>query len=152
MVAGAPRTTSPDKETCIELGKKLVKWATEKVPEDEPLRSRFCEWYTLPEIGMTRREWEALLRIEEFRIYYEQAQAALGRKFIDGTINPSIGHRLMWHYVPESKDQEIERMTIESKLKKEALQDNAEFILEVINYAKSKEKDAAPKESNNPSP
>jgi len=118
MVAGRPRETTPPPEECIELGKKLVKWATEKIPEGEPLRSRFCEWYTLEEIGMIRNEWEALLKIPEFRVYYERAQAALGRKLIDGTINPSIGHRFMWHYVPEAKDQEIEKMEAQARINK----------------------------------
>lgn len=113
-----PRTTTPSDEKVIELGQKLVAWATEKDPEDKLLRSRFCEWYTLPEIGMIRNEWEALIKLNSFRVYYERARAALGRRFIDGTINPSIGHRLMWHYVPEAKEQEIEKMEKEAELKK----------------------------------
>jgi hypothetical protein len=134
MPAGAPRTTSPPKEEVIKLGIALVKWATEKTPEDEPLRSRFCEWYTLEEIGMIRRDWEALIRLEEFRMYYERAQAALGRRLIDGTVNPSIGHRFMWHYVPEAKEQEIEKMTIQAEItaKLDAKPDT-KFVFEV-NY------------------
>ncbi len=117
MVAGRPRTTTPPPQECIQLGKKLVKWATEKTDADEPLRSRFCEWYTLPEIGLIRAEWKLLIQVQEFWPYYEQAQAALGRRIIDGTINPSIAHRFMWHYVPESREQEFEKMEKEASLR-----------------------------------
>lgn len=131
---GRPRTTSPEPEECIRLGEALVKWATEKTPEDEPLRLRFCEWYTLPEINMIRKEWEMMLALPEFRIYYERAQAALGRKLIDGTINPSIGHRIMWHYVPEAKEQELQRMQYEAEIKSKAdTKPDTKFVFEV-NY------------------
>lgn len=132
---GRPRTTSPDPEECIRLGEALVKWATEKTPEDEPLRSRFCEWYTLPEISMIRKEWDLLLQKEEFRVYYERAQAALGRRLIDGTINPSIGQRFMWHYVPEAKEQEIEKMEKASALKTSENSALGSFLVQTINYA-----------------
>lgn len=121
MPSGRIRYTTPKSDDEVRrLGEHLVKWATEKTPEDEPLRARFCEWYTLDEIGMLRNEWEALIKLSVFRVYYEKAQAALGRRFIDGTINPSIGHRLMWHYVPESKEQELEKMRYEAEFKKAA--------------------------------
>lgn len=117
MAGGRPRTTTFPKDIVISLGEKLVKWASEESTE---LRSRFCEWYTLPEIDLIRNEWEALIKLEEFRVYYERARALLGRKFIDGTINPSIGHRLMWHYVPESAEQEKERITFEYEQKRKS--------------------------------
>lgn len=136
MAGRRPRTTTPPPEQCIELGKKLVKWATEKTPAGEPLRSRFCEWYTLPEIGMIQTEWKLLIQVEEFWLYYEQAQAALGRKFIDGTINPSVGHRLMWHYVPEAREQEFEKMEKEASLKLKETHDIGTNIREIAQALK----------------
>jgi len=138
MAGGRPRSTTPPPEKCIELGKKLVKWATEKTDPSEPLRSRFCEWYTLPEIGMIQAEWKLLIQVEEFWPYYEQARAALGRKIIDGTINPSIGHRFMWHYVPEAKEQEIEKMKAEAKYKNS--QEEQKFTLSEIKQLLKEEK------------
>lgn len=140
MVAGRPRVTTPNKDKVIELGQDLVKWATEKTPPDEPLRSRFCEWYTLDHIGLIRDQWEALLKLPEFRVYYEKARAALGRKFIDGTINPSIGHRFMWHYVPEAKEQEFEKMEKEASLR--TVEKNQQPItVNITDYSGKKEVD-----------
>jgi hypothetical protein len=126
-------TTFPSEEV-IKLGEALVKWATEITDDNEPLRSRFCEWYTLPEIGLIKKEWEALIKLDEFRGYYERAQAALGRRLIDGTINPSIGHRFMWHYVPEAKEQELERMRREAELKIQADSNKDSKIVFEVNY------------------
>ena len=125
MPAGRPRTSTPPKKDVIKLGKHLVKWASE---ESKELRSRFCEWYTLDDIGLIRTQWENLLKLPEFRIYYEKARALLGRRYMDGTINPSIAHRLMWHYVYESAEQEKSKMQFESDLKKsEALAVSEEY-------------------------
>ena len=140
MAGGGPRTTTPPPEECIKLGEKLVKWATEKTTKDEPLRSRFCEWYTLPEIGMIRCEWKLLIQVEEFRPYHEQAQAALGRKLIDGTINPSVGHRFMWHYVPEAREQEFEKMEKEASLRSGETTTPQKVIFEV-NYSNESNND-----------
>jgi len=141
MVAGRPRYTTPPPEECHELGRKLVKWASEPSPE---LRSRFCEWYTQEEIGMIASEWEALLKIAEFRGYYERAQAQLGRRYMDGTINPSVGHRVMWHYVPDSQTQEKEKMRYQAELARktdkdeEDIQLTTEQMIDAIAEAKHK--------------
>jgi len=140
---GSPRTTSPPHDEVVALGEKLVEWASVDKPPDGLLRSRFCEWYTLPEIGMIRKEWEAIIRLPEFRIYYERAQAFLGRRLIDGTINPTIGHRIMWHYVPESAEQEKEKMKYASDLRKEENTSLGNYIVQTISYATHK---------NNPTP
>jgi hypothetical protein len=112
MPGGKPRTRTRSKEEVIKLGEDLVRWATEETDE---FRSRFCEWYTL-EHDIIRDEWEAMLKLKEFRVYYEKARAALGKRYIDGTINPSIAHRLMWHYVPESREQEKEKMAYQAEI------------------------------------
>jgi len=125
MPAGRPRISTPDEEEVKELGESLVKWAEE---ESKELRCRFCEWYTLPENGFIRKDWDALIRLNQFRPYYERAQAALGRRYMDGTINPSVGHRVMWHFVPESKEQEIDRMTKEAEIKKKAFEEGTQDL------------------------
>ena len=47
-----------------------------------------------------------MLDTEEFRPYYEAAQAYLAEKWIDGTINQSIAHRYLRIYDPELRESE----------------------------------------------
>lgn len=104
MAAGRPRSVSPPKDKVIELGKDLVQWATEPT-KGKDLRCRYCQWYSLKH-HMLKSEWNLLIDLEEFRPYYEQAQAALAQRFIDGSVNQSIAHRLLRIYAPDIKDQE----------------------------------------------
>lgn len=120
MVAGRPRTVCPEKEELIELGKDLVSWASEELPEDcKEIRCRFCQWYSLKQ-GLCYDDWELMIRKPEFIVYYEQAQALLGQKFIDGTVNPSISHRFLRIYSPEVKRDENEKAEFEAGLKAKA--------------------------------
>jgi len=139
---GAPRTTTPPKEKVIELGEDLVKWSEEETDE---LRCRFCEWYTQPDIGMLRSEFDAMCKLDEFRVYYERARAALGKRYIDGSINPSMAHRFMWHMVPESADQEKAKFKAQEEARAEAeVKIAKEIAVTTINYAGSS------KDRNNP--
>ena len=52
-------------------------------------------------------------------MYYETAQAALAERFMDGSVSPSISHRLINHYVPESKQEEMFMLKYKSDLNKE---------------------------------
>lgn len=103
MVAGRPRTCVPEKEELIKLGQDLLEWASEE-REDE-LRCRFCEWYAKKHFFI-RKQWKRMLDTEEFRPYYETAQAYLSQKWIDGTINQSIAHRYLRIYDPELRESE----------------------------------------------
>jgi len=112
---GRPRTTVPEKEELIKLGQDLVQWATEETDE---LRCRYCQWYCLKH-GFVRKHWDLMLQKPEFRVYYEMAQASLAKRYIDGSINPSIAHRLLPIYLPEVKEEEKEAKKFESDLRKE---------------------------------
>lgn len=103
MAGGRPRTSIPEKEELIELGKDLLAWASEKKKGE--LRARWCEWYACKHFFI-RKQWKRMLDTEEFRPYYEAAQPYLAEKWIDGTINQSIAHRYLRIYDPELKEHE----------------------------------------------
>ncbi len=104
MPAGRPRSAIPEKEELIKLGEKLVAWASAKQKKGEPIRARFCDWYT--EEGFIRKQWEHMREKPEFQWYYEKARSLMALRYIDGTVNPSIAHRYLRIYDPEVRDEE----------------------------------------------
>ena len=128
MAYGRPRTNCPPKNKVIQLGKELVQWASEP---SEQLRCRFCQWYTMK--GFIRREWEKIIEKPEFRVYYEKAQSLLGQRLLDGSVNPSMAHRIAWHYLPEVKEQELAKIKAESEARKAEIKEQAKLIFKV-NY------------------
>jgi len=143
MVAGRPRTTTPEPEELIKLGEDLVKWATEETDE---LRLRFCEWYSLKH-GILDKEWELMVRKEEFGGYYEKARTALARNWLHKYENSSIAHRFMRIYCPDVKREENETKEFEARLNKEVakvqnekIEQAAESIKVMISEAHSERK------------
>ena len=104
MPGGRPRSAIPEKAELIELGKKLVLWASEKKKRGEAIRVRFCDWYT--EEGFVRKQWEHMTEKPEFQWYHERARTLLSLRYIDGTVNQSIAHRYLRMYDPELRDEE----------------------------------------------
>lgn len=102
--SGRPRTVIPEKEELIELGKDLVQWAAAKQQKGEPIRVRFCDWYT--DRGFIRKQWEEFRDKPEFSWYYEKARSLMALRYVDGTVNQSIAHRYLRIYDPEMKDEE----------------------------------------------
>ncbi len=94
MVAGRPRTVSPQPEESVKLGEELVKWATEPTKE---WRCLFQQWYSL-KMGILRKDWKALVQRPEFMPYYEMAQAALAVKCVNGTMKDGFGQRYIRLY------------------------------------------------------
>ena len=104
MPVGRPRTATPEKEELIKLGEQLVQWASEKAKKGEPLRVRFCDWYTTE--GLVRKQWEHMREKTEFQWYYERARSLMSLRYIDGTVHHSIAHRYLRIYDPELRDEE----------------------------------------------
>ncbi len=146
--SGRKRTSTPSPEECIELGEELLKWATEPTEE---FRFRFAQWYSVKK-HILRKDWKNLIKSPEFSPYYEEVQSIFADRCLDGTVKEGFGQRYLRLYDRDLIEEENEQAKFDAQLKKETLQDNAEFILNVVNYAKSKDKDATTKESNNPSP
>ncbi len=114
MVSGRLRTNCPTDEELLVLGEDLMLWATEETNE---LRCRFANWYT--ERGFIDKEWVRMIDTPVFRRYYEMARAKLALKYLDGSVNPSIGNRLLPYYIPEVKVEERGILKYKSDLNKE---------------------------------
>lgn len=123
MPIGRPRTATPEKEDLISLGELLVKWALQKQEEGEPIRVRFCDWYT--QLGFIRKQWEHMREKPEFQWYYERARSALALRYLDGTVNPSIAHRYIRMYDPELRDSEDKDLDAAEARKAAALKGEA---------------------------
>ena len=122
MPAGRPRTSIPEKEELIELGKDLLAWASTKVKGE--MRCRWCEWYSGKHFFI-RTQWKRMVDTEEFRPYYEAAQQYLAQRWLDGTVNQSLAHRYIRIYDPElryeeDKDADANELRKASALKGEA--------------------------------
>jgi hypothetical protein len=113
MAGGRPRKV-PERDELIELGKDLVEWSK------NPNSWRYPEWYT--QKGLIDTQWNAMILHDEFLDYYQTCRANLARRYIDGTINPSIAHRFLRHYVSEVKEEENEELEFKAKLAKETLE------------------------------
>jgi hypothetical protein len=142
---GRPRTSSPQKEELIKLGKDLVAWASEKTDKGDPIRVRFCDWYT--DQGFIRQQWEDFRDKPEFSWYYQKARSIMASRYIDGTVNASIAHRYLRIYDPELRDSEdldLDKEAIRkaSALKSEsrAIEEEKQKVLEEVQRHKRKPK------------
>lgn len=125
---GTYRTVTPPDEELIKLGKELVEWAEEKTKD---LRCTFPEFYCAKK-GYIEKEWDLIKRKDVFVPYYEKARIALRKRFIDGTVNPSIAHRFLRIYFPEirrSEDEETKMKAELSKVKEEERKDELRDLL-----------------------
>lgn len=120
---GRPRDITPSPEECDILGKDLIEWASYKELEGEPKRLLFAQWYCNKH-KMIRREWKALLKLEQFAPYYEEAKALLALKTIDGTMEKSFGHRYLRLYDQGLKEAEDEDKQFDADLKKQDTTEN----------------------------
>lgn len=123
MALGRPRTSSPQDDELILLGQDLVAWASEKSKKGEPLRVRFCDWYT--DQGFVRKQWEDFRDKPAFSWYYEKARALMAGRYVDGTVNQSIAHRYLRIYDPELRDEENIDADAEAARKASALKGEA---------------------------
>ena len=137
MQIGRPRTTTPNDEELIELGEELLTWATEKTKE---LRYHLNQWYCL-EKGYTKKQWDLMCDKEAFRAYYERARIAIAKRYVDGSINSTIACRFLRLYFPELRDEENATKKYEADLRKLDPEQAKELLIQITNYAKSKDSD-----------
>lgn len=127
-MAGRPRSTIPEKEELIELGKDLVEWASAQNKKGLPLRIRFCDWYT--DRGFIRKQWESFSDLPEFAWYYQRARTLMASRYVDGTVNQSIAHRYLRIYDPELRDSEDVDSDAEAARKANALKTETKLVEE----------------------
>lgn len=99
---GRPRTQIPEKEEVVELGKDLVKWASE--PSELP-RTLWSSWYAAKH-WFIKKQWEALKVLPEFKCYYEVARALMAQKLHAGVIEKGLAHRYLGYYDRDVYDYE----------------------------------------------
>ena len=109
---GAPRTVSPPKEDMIKLGKEMVAW----VKANEPDVFHLSQWYTIEKM-FTYNQWKGFLQFKEFLPYYEIALKIVGKKYIDGTVNPAIAQRWQRSYFKDLREEEDQ--DVQDKLDRE---------------------------------
>lgn len=112
---GRPRTTTPEDDELEKLGSELVKWATEPCKD---LRFHLKQWWCL-EKGLLKKQWDLMCEKPIFQAYYERAQTALSRRYVDGSINASIANRFVRLYFPEVRKEEDEKAKYLANLNKE---------------------------------
>lgn len=128
---GRPRTSIPEKEELIELGKDLLAWASAQKNDKNKteLRCRWSEWYAARHFFI-RKQWKRMIDTDEFRPYYESAMVYLGNRWIDGTINQSIAQRYLRLYDPELREDEDTTADADAARKASALKSEAKAIEE----------------------
>lgn len=145
MGTGRPRALTPSKEEVIELGKELVEWVS--VEDKDNPRLMFAEFYSGVK-HILRREWKALLKLDDFAPYYEQAQQILAKRCLDGTMEKSFGHRYLRLYDRELTQEEDKLLAYKAELarkqKEEEEQDDpirklAQAIKDIEGLSRAKE-------------
>lgn len=98
---GRPRITSLPPEEMIELGKEMIEFVSDR--KNKVLH--ISEWYCINK-GFLEAEFKKFIEKEEFRPYYEKAMRMISKRYLDGTINPSIAQRWQRLYFSDLRDQE----------------------------------------------
>lgn len=127
IIMARPRTSVPEREELIELGKDLLSWASADVKDE--LRLRWCEWFSMKHF-FVRAQWKHMIEKEEFRPYYESAQGYLARRWITGNINAGIAQRYLRIYDPELRESEDKDKDADEQRKASALKGEARAIEE----------------------
>lgn len=102
---GRPRTTSPEPEELIALGKEMVQW----VIQHDPLH--LSAFYSL-EKNYLYEEWETIIKRPEFVGYYQQAMQLVGQKYLakDSPIEPSLKQRWARVYFKDLRRDEDQKL------------------------------------------
>lgn len=128
MVAGRPRTVSPDPEESIELGKEMVEWVSQNKP------THLSEWYSL-EKYIPYKIWKNMCDMPEFSPYYEVALNLVAKNSRDGTLDKSLSQRFLSMYHRDLSQFERDEKVFESKLKaQETLTINDDYLNKFDSY------------------
>lgn len=140
MPAGCPRTATPTKEEVIELGKDLVRWASEDPEDPKDKRTAWCFWYAEVQ-GMIKSQFSALKQLPEFRHYYEIARSKMAKRLHNEELEKGLCHRYLRYYDQDLADAEDETKRFDADLKRMSEQQVQDLLVKVISYADAKKSD-----------
>lgn len=139
MPRGKQRTVSPSPYILEKLGMEMVEW----VRNNKPLH--LSEWYAL-EKELTSDEVRLYAKKPEFKRYYEQAKALIGRSYLDGTVPSNVANRWQRVYFADLRHEEDEskRVTAELQLEmqKSAMEHHAKLQAQTIDNVSEESRDA----------
>lgn len=98
---GRPREVSFSEEEMVQLGEEMVEFVKDK--KNNVLH--LSEWYTIHK-GFIYNEWKTFIQRKEFVPYYQIALKLVGKRYLDGTINPGVSHRWQRIYFGDLKEAE----------------------------------------------
>lgn len=121
LTVGRPRVCLPSDEEMDCLGADLIAWVSEKIPKSEEIdRCMWGQWYSIKH-GIRDHHWDDLKKHPNFAGYYEKASLYIRKRWINGTVHPSLAQRFLRHYFKiEVKQEENELAAYEYSLKKQA--------------------------------
>ena len=125
MAGGRPRTTTPPPSDMIALGEEMIEFVSN--PKNKVLS--LSEFYTGIK-GYTYNDWKIMYVAPEFAPYYERALRIIGKRYLDGTVNPSIAQRYLRRYDAELREQEDADMKAKVELEKDAKKEESKTALE----------------------
>jgi len=138
MAGGRPRTVSPQPEALIALGEEMLEW----VEANKPLH--LSHWWKA-HAGISPKQWETIIRREEFIPYYDLAIAKVSRAYLDGTVHPSLSQRFLRIYFKDVAEEEDATAEFNAKLKAQEQSAVSEADVEryqaVMNQLKSMQSD-----------
>lgn len=127
MAGGRPRTTTPPPSDMIALGEEMIEYVSN--PSNKVLS--LSEFYTGVK-GYTYNDWKIMYVAPEFAPYYEKALRIIGKRYLDGTVHPSIAQRYLRRYDAELREQEDADLKYKADLDKESKKEEASQALESI--------------------
>jgi hypothetical protein len=112
MPRGQRRTVSPKPYILEKLGMQMVEWVKANMP------LHLSEWYLL-ETDFTEEEFRLFVKKPEFKRYYDQARAIIGKQYLDGTVATPIALRWQRVYFRDLRDEEDQTNEIKAKVQLE---------------------------------
>jgi hypothetical protein len=125
---GAPRTTSPEPETMVALGKEMIAWI-----EAHPDILHLSQWYTIEKM-FTYNEWKVMKDKPEFHPYYEKALKMVGLKYLDRDSNVREGVSQRWQrvYFKDLREEEEETKDADTERKKKVAEVSTESLSKML--------------------
>lgn len=129
MAAGRPRTVSFEPSKMIELGEEMLKW----IEDNYETVLHVSDFFSL-EKGITKSDWDTMIKRPEFVPYYEMAIRRIGRKYLDKTSNVREGVSQRWQrlYFSDLREQEDADMNAAAERSKGIAKESAQSLSDLL--------------------